>query len=744
MVDLCLLGTWKGVEDDAGRVRRIIQEKGAWASWWSFPLREDFQAQAKTPFFLYINAGEGRIPFRMRVEEYRTSRGNEGIVTPWHDITDPESTGKTKLSDKTSEIFKTWVRVTSLEKLIPPLRQDDFEPALGTKREALLNQAAFGYASAKDSVPDTQISPSLSIRASLENIMSRYSLARQELFKGHAILGAFLHLKRALEHVKGVRDNPRLRIKVSRGKGNWVAVPWAAILDSRETDSAQVGVYVVLLFREDMSGAYLTLNQGVTNLKNDMGRTKARQRLRERARELQKFCSELPRQGFSLEGAIDLHTSASLGKDYENGTVASKFYSRQSVPSDEELNADISAVLKAYQTYMSDKATTVNDASRSLGEVVDSFAQALRKAHIAFGPTHDGLVRSFIASLATKRFAILTGLSGSGKTQIALRFGQWLGKSAVVAVRPDWTGAESLFGYEDALQEAKGGRRPWHVPKALKLMLSAAANPSQPHLLVLDEMNLAHVERYFADILSGMESGEVCLPNLSEGSDGLWRLRDGGPEEIKVPSNLFVVGTVNVDETTYLFSPKVLDRANTFEFRVNVEDLSTQTQKPEEMDPGPFEIIQAFMSVAINDRWHLDHPAQELPEFDALLRTLHRLLSEGGFEFGHRVFYEAIRYSAMLSASGDSGHRGALDNVILQKILPRLHGARRRLEAPLCSLGRFCMDLTHVEGTGIPGSVPQFNPSKPPASAPLLPKSFDKVRRMYQSLVANQFASFTE
>ena len=84
-------------------------------------------------------------------------------------------------------------------------------------------------------------------------------------------------------------------------------------------------------------------------------------------------------------------------------------------------------------------------------------------------------------------------------------------------------------------------------------------------------MNLAHVERYFADFLSGIESREPVVPGL-ELIDGQWVDPEHG-EHWPIPNNLIVVGTVNVDETTYMFSPKVLDRAFTFEFRVRADDL---------------------------------------------------------------------------------------------------------------------------------------------------------------------------
>src|SRR5438270_1519756 len=137
-----------------------------------------------------------------------------------------------------------------------------------------------------------------------------------------------------------------------------------------------------------------------------------------------------------------------------------------------------------------------------LKAAVESFADALEKSNVHLGASHLSMVRAFLASLVTKRFVILTGLSGSGKTQIALRFGDWLGNGRlhVAPVRPDWTGAEALFGYEDALKPVVEGLPAWTVPEPLAFMLRAASDPENAYALLLDEMNLAHVERYFADV----------------------------------------------------------------------------------------------------------------------------------------------------------------------------------------------------------------------------------------------------
>jgi len=146
--------------------------------------------------------------------------------------------------------------------------------------------------------------------------------------------------------------------------------------------------------------------------------------------------------------------------------------------------------------------------------------------------------------------------------------------------------------------------------------------------------------------------------------------------------------------------------------------------------------------VARDDEWQVSKPANGLDILVGHLRDLHRLLTRTGFEFGHRVFYEAIRFAAMLTAAGQPDPLVALDHQIMQKILPRLHGSRRRLETTLCSAAHFCFDLV-IEPPGSETAI-TFDPVDPPQGTPRLPLSFDKIQRMTRTLRQNQFASFTE
>ena len=166
------------------------------------------------------------------------------------------------------------------------------------------------------------------------------------------------------------------------------------------------------------------------------------------------------------------------------------------------------------------RSTPTSPEAPTPAELFRDFAVAVEASGLRF-PAGSNLVRSFLSSLLAKPFAILTGLAGSGKTQLAMRLGEWFGtdehgrhRHVVVPVRPDWTGPESIFGYEDALRTSASGAPVWFVPEAFEFVLRAANDPEHPYLLILDEMNLAHVERYFSDFLSGVESRRPVLPDL--------------------------------------------------------------------------------------------------------------------------------------------------------------------------------------------------------------------------------------
>jgi 5-methylcytosine-specific restriction enzyme B len=575
----------------------------------------------------------------------------------------------------------------------------------------------------------------VALRDLIERFMLEYPEARLERFSGaHAVQATLRSLTDVIAQSSPLRARPDVVVKGSVGLGNWAAAPWIALLDGRLTSTTQSGVYVVLLFREDMSGVYVTVAQGTQELKQQ-GRSHMLAALERTAGEVRDLVDpELEKRFFTIDSDIRLGQGA-LARDYEASVVVHKLYERGAVPEDAAILADLDAVLDLTDALA--EAIQVPDKSSSLSEVAAAFREAVDASGLQTRSGHGDPVLALVAALATKPFAILSGLSGSGKTQLALRLGEWFGSGPYgrrflpVAVRPDWTGPEALFGYEDALRPPRDGKAAWFVPATLDFLLKAAKEPDMPYLLLLDEMNLAHVERYFSDFLSGMETRDAVLPNLSRGADGEWRVRSSVEPLIAIPRNVFVIGTVNVDETTYQFSPKVLDRATTFEVRTATAELVPELVRPSAVAPADVAPLRAFVNFVLDDTWQAENPSR-LEVADAL-RDLHARLTATDDEFGHRVFYESLRLAGALHQLGVTERNKVLDHIVLLKVLPKIHGSRRRAEPVLEALVAFATD---PDG-------PHDGDDVEPAGA-ALPMTAEKLWRMRRAAAINQFVSFTD
>ncbi len=369
---------------------------------------------------------------------------------------------------------------------------------------------------------------------------------------------------------------------------------------------------------------------------------------------------------------------------------------------------------------------------------IRKFSDAVRSAGLTYD---DSLVTRFVCALLAKPFVVLTGLSGSGKTKLAQSFAQWIaadGTWKIVSVGADWTNSEKLLGYPNAL-DPNGYVLP--DTGVLKLLIDANDNPSVPFFLVLDEMNLSHVERYFADFLSAMESaGEIRLYD----GEKVRRAGDGTPvpPSIPFPKNLFVIGTMNVDETTHAFSPKVLDRAQVIEFRVNEEQINAFLDRPTRPDLAKIagagvEYAAAFLKLHETPLALSDEDKAKMGE---PLKRFFPVLAELGAEFAFRTAGEALAFCGFARTAGMSTDE-AIDAAIMQKLLPKLHGSRRRLAAPLEAFWGFCRkdgmeqtiaDLCKGDATAKVADVAKF------------PVSAEKIRRLYKAAEQNGFASYAE
>ena len=315
----------------------------------------------------------------------------------------------------------------------------------------------------------------------------------------------------------------------------------------------------------------------------------------------------------------------------------------------------------------------------------------------------DDLLLRLAAALRTKPFAILAGHSGTGKSQIVRRLAYMTcidetlmdeskeknapGNYCMIQVRPNWHDSTDLLGYYSEMKQA------YRSTDFVRFVAKAYAYPEVPFFVCLDEMNLAPVEQYFAEYLSAIESadlkGDVFLTDalipkcpadevidkeefrFTESKD--WLEAHG----LTIPKNLFVVGTVNMDDTTCQFSRKVLDRAMTIMMdKVKFEDMQDQAKSapPSSNDLLKSEDVAKFLAGKLR--------ADPLSDDQvALLNKVNGVLGRTAFAVAYRFANEYALYEDSLAALTGKTKDAALaaaamDHCILMKVLPRIHGER--------------------------------------------------------------------
>jgi len=302
----------------------------------------------------------------------------------------------------------------------------------------------------------------------------------------------------------------------------------------------------------------------------------------------------------------------------------------------------------------------------------------------------------------------------------------------LVAVGADWTNREPLLGYPNALIPNN-----YIVPenKIIQTMIEANRNPTKPYFVILDEMNLSHVERYFADFLSAMESERpIPLHNGKEDWDGI-------PSSIHLPKNLFIIGTVNIDETTYMFSPKVLDRANVIEFRVTEDEMKNYLSESRSLTlndlAGLGETMASSFVALAKDKNLRPNNAVEL---NTELMKFFSELKKTGAEFGYRTASEINRFVAVVNRLEPSWTiQSIIDAAIMQKLLPKVHGSRKKLEPVLRKLAELCLNDISIFNDYIKNGSDSI-----PLDKFKYPVSMEKIGRMYRALLENSFTSYAE
>ena len=354
---------------------------------------------------------------------------------------------------------------------------------------------------------------------------------------------------------------------------------------------------------------------------------------------------------------------------------------------------------------------------------------------------NEGEIINFYLSLKTKPFVILAGISGTGKTQLPRLFAEAIGMSKdqviQIPVRPDWTDASDLIGYTSL----QGN----FISKPLtEAIIKAKEDISKPHFFILDEMNLARVEHYFADFLSIIETRFRTITNEVKTDFLLLKnqLKDANNaflyDDIYWPENLYLIGTVNMDETTYPFSRKVLDRANSIEMNtVELDWISKQKQKVDKLTNFTNANLKseyiASIELTKTDKLQVEEALE-------MLKKMNKILEISNLHFAYRVRDEIIFYVLYAKKEQLLKPEAALDFQIMQKILPRVHGSSTRTQKVI--IGLLNLFANEEIATSYPDLEYLEKNKKSILKKSNYPKSTEKLIFMLERFDENRFTSF--
>lgn len=364
----------------------------------------------------------------------------------------------------------------------------------------------------------------------------------------------------------------------------------------------------------------------------------------------------------------------------------------------------------------------------------------------------DKLIENFYLSLKSKPFVLLAGISGTGKTKLVKLFANALGctesndRFQLISVRPDWNDSSDLLGYKKLNGKFKQG-------PLINILKKANDDPKNIHIVCLDEMNLARVEYYFSDFLSKIETREFNSNSKIE-SAPLFREDDFENEEdineyinrfdgLKIPENLYIVGTVNMDETTHPFSKKVLDRANTIEFNnINLKEYTlnkkensdlivkkSQTNyflKPEYID---------LIDCSIEDKELIDQTIE-------LLTNINSILEPANLHVGYRVRDEIIfylLYNEKYLGAKRLDYYEAFDFQLMQKILPRIQGSSTAIKQVIRNLYTFATGKSFDETVNIGDAAKKYVKNNNDIK---YPRSAKKLAYMIKRMEEDRFTAY--
>ena len=291
-----------------------------------------------------------------------------------------------------------------------------------------------------------------------------------------------------------------------------------------------------------------------------------------------------------------------------------------------------------------------------LNELCDRFRNyAASRLHLYYDIN---LIRLFVSAFASNRLIILQGISGTGKTSLAYAWGYFVkNESTIASVQPSWRDSTEIYGYFNEFTKR------FNETQVLAKMYEARYNP-QIYLTVLDEMNISRVEYYFAEMLSVLE-----LPSTDEWMISLvpnaWpndpKLLEEG--RFRIPNNMWYCGTINNDDSTFMVTDKVYDRA----LPINIDNKSVAF---EATDTEPLDITAEYFTSLFKKAW-VDHPLS-----DDVLKKINVMdeyvITHFRMAFGNRILKQIKDYVPVFVACGGD-EMVAVDYLIANKILRKFN-----------------------------------------------------------------------
>jgi hypothetical protein len=377
------------------------------------------------------------------------------------------------------------------------------------------------------------------------------------------------------------------------------------------------------------------------------------------------------------------------------------------------------------------RRTSAADAIRNLESAMAEEEIVITAAELA----------NFYLALLSSPLTILAGISGTGKSKIPRIFAKLIGADfSLIPVKPQWSDNSDLFGYSPTLNPEL-----YVQGSFTNVVVTASKRPKTLSMVLLDEMNLAAVEHYFSDFLSIIETrrkegGIVVTDRLpldlpvAQKSDAYSHLRN-----LRLPPNLRVIGTANMDETTRLFSPKVLDRAFSIEF--DEPDLTVfaatakNTHSKSSFGTLLTSLLDSSNPISVDEAYPTSETLFE--GIGSLLEEVRDILRPSGVLFGYRPRNDICVYmhhwqkqdlASVLSPTA------AMDWCFLQKVLPKITGTGETLHEALQALLSW-LNKNQTDGITEPFSV------SPLESRPWS-RSADKLQRMITRLEVEGATTF--